>query len=244
MIILDAPQRSLDWLTQRLWRLTGSQMSKNITSTGKLSESATATANLDKLIAGMTAANILRGNPSLMDGKDDAEMQRWLANFTGEKFFGNLHTQRGNDQESDALAALSAHIDEQITDVGMCVMGDNPMGVVSCSPDGLIYHDGEIVAGAEVKCPTLATFYGYVTDGRLPDEYKLQVHSAMVICEVNLWHFAAYFAGQPLFHIEVKRDKFTETLSGSLNAFRDQYERRYYEVTKAMENLTSNKKSN
>ena len=173
MIILDTPQGSLDWITERLWRLTGSQLKKNITTTGKLSASQAALENIDRLIAGIDAANEIRTNPDAIAGLDDWQAQEWIGHYTGEKFTGNAHTRRGNDLEPDALAALQERIGMQIDQVGMCIMGDNPNGVVSCSPDGLIYQDGKLVAGAEVKCPTLATFYGYVADGRLPDEYKL-----------------------------------------------------------------------
>jgi hypothetical protein len=114
---------------------------------------------------------------------------------------------------------------------------------VSCSPDGLIYHDGILVAGAEVKCPTLATYYGYLADGGLPDEYKLQVHSAMAICEVDQWHFAAYFKGKPLFYVHVKRDDFTDTLDHSLYQFRQIYEERFWKISSVMKELVQNSKA-
>ena len=239
MIILDTPQGSLDWITERLWRLTGSQMKKNITTTGKLSASQAALENIDRLIAGIDAANEIRTNPDAIAGLDDWQAQEWIGHYTGEKFTGNAHTRRGNDLEPDALAALQERIGMQIDQVGMCIMGDNPNGVVSCSPDGLIYQDGKLVAGAEVKCPTLATFYGYVADGRLPDEYKLQVHSGMAICELDEWHFGAYFKGKPLFYVHVERDNFTDILEESLHQFRKQYEDRFWEITKAMEKFAN-----
>lgn len=242
MIILDTPQGSLDWITERLWRLTGSQLKKNITSTGRLSISQSAMANIDRLIAGVYAANEIRTNPDAIAGLDSFQIQEWIAHFTGEQFTGNAHTRRGNDLEPDALAALQDRINMKIDPVGMCIMGDDYNGVVSCSPDGLIYQDGVLVAGAEVKCPTLATYYGYVADGTLPDEYKLQVHSSMAICELNEWHFGAYFKGKPLFYVHVKRDAFTDILEESFCQFRKQYEDRFWELTKAMEKLANDKR--
>jgi len=240
MIILDTPQGSLDWITNRLWRLTGSGLKPVITSTGALSKSQASIAAIDKLIAGLDAANEIRTNPSVLDNLDDYQVQEWLSHYTGEKFSGNRHTRRGNDLEPDALAALSERIGMQIDPVGMCIMGDDPNGVVSCSPDGLIYRDGQLLTGAEVKCPTLATFYGYLADGELPDEYRLQVHSAMAICEVDEWHFAAYFKGKPLHYVFVRRDKFTDTLEQSLKDFRAMYEERFMAVTEATERLSEN----
>jgi hypothetical protein len=240
MIILDTEQGSLDWITARLWRLTGSALKSNITATGALSKSQAAIAAVDKLIAGLDAANEIRTNPDAIAGLDDWQIQEWIGHYTGEKFSGNKHTRRGNDLEPDALAALQDRIGMQIYPVGMCIMGDDPNGVVSCSPDGLIYHDGILVAGAEVKCPTLATFYGYLADGTLPDEYKLQVHSAMAICEVDQWHFAAYFKSKPLFYVYVKWDKFTDTLYQSLQDFRAMYEERFWEISSVMKQLAQN----
>jgi hypothetical protein len=244
MIIIDTEQGSLDWITARLWRLTGSALKSNITPTGALSKSQAAIAAIDKLIAGLDAANEIRTNPDAIAGMDDWQVQEWLSHYTGEKFTGNKHTRRGNDLEPDALAALQDRIGMQIDPVGMCIMGDDPNGVVSCSPDGLIYHDGILAAGAEVKCPTLATFYGYFaecvspdgysSDGKLPDEYKLQVHAGMAICEVDEWHFGAYFKGKPLFYVHVKWDKFTNALYQSLQDFRAMYEERFWRISSVM----------
>ncbi|MCX6602537.1 MAG: YqaJ viral recombinase family protein [Acidobacteria bacterium] len=231
MIILDTPQGSLDWITERLWRLTGSQMKKNITATGKLSASQAALENIDRLIAGIDAANEIRTNPDAIAGLDDWQVQEWIGHYTGEKFTGNAHTRRGNDLEPDALAALQERLGAQIDPVGMCIMGDDPNGVVSCSPDGLIYHEGKLNAIAEVKCPTLSTFYGWVREKRLPKEHKLQVHAAMVICEVDQAHFGAYFKGKPLFYQHVKRDAFTDILEESLHQFRVQYAQQFWEIT-------------
>jgi hypothetical protein len=234
MIIIDTEQGSTDWITARLWRLTGSALKPNITATGQLSKSQAAIAAIDKLIAGLDAANEMRTNPDAIAGLDDYELQEWLSHYIGEKFSGNKHTRRGNDLEPDALAALQDRIGMQIDPVGMCIMGENQNGVVSCSPDGLIYQDGILVAGAEVKCPTLATYYGYLADGGLPDEYKLQVHASMAICEVDQWHFAAYFKGNPLFYVHVKRDAFTDVLEDSLQDFRAMYEERYWKISSVM----------
>jgi len=243
MIIIDTEQGSTDWITARLWRLTGSALKSNITSTGQLSKSQAAIAAIDKLIAGLDAANEMRTNPDAIAGLDDYGLQEWLSHYTGEKFSGNKHTRRGNDLEPDALAELQQRIGMQIDPVGMCIMGEHPNGVVSCSPDGLIYHDGILIAGAEVKCPTLDTFYGYLADGGLPDKYKLQVHASMAICEVDQWHFAAYFKGKPLFHEHVKRDKFTDTLHQSLQDFRAMYEERYWKISSVMNDLQNEKLS-
>lgn len=238
MITLDLPQGSIDWIIARLWRLTASKLDPIILPSGKLSQSKAAIKAIDKMIAGLELANRLIQNPHLLDDLDDRELVFLLAQYTGEKFAGNRHTQRGHDCEPDAIAALSEKIGCQVQPVGMVVMGDDPNGVVSCSPDGLIYGSvSRIKAGAEIKSPCLCNFYGHAVDGVLPAEYELQVHAGMAICEVDLWHFASYFAGKPLFHVEVKRSAFTDTLKESLESFKDLYRDRYDVVHRAILNV-------
>lgn len=241
MIAINLPQKSLDWMIERLWRLTASQMTGNITAKGALSRSEAALGNIDRMIAGHDAAKEMIRNPSQFDNMDDWQIQKWLAHYTGQKFGGNLHTTRGNDLEPDAIAALADRLGVQIDDVGLCVMGNNRNGVVSCSPDGLIYSGGKLVSGAECKAPMLATFYGWIADGVLPAEHVMQVHASMVICEVEEWNFAAYFKGKPLFHVPVRRDSFTDTLEKSLNEFHSLYAERYCIVQEALAKLEPEK---
>lgn len=242
MIILDIPQGSSEWIEQRLWRLTASQLKNNITSTGKLSESKAALGAIDKLIAGIDLARYVQTNRKRFDDMDDDDLYRFMAHYTGEKFRGSIHTERGHEFEADALAAMSELIGNQLTPVGMCVMGDDPNGVVSCSPDALEYRDRNLVAGAEVKNPCLCTYLGYVQAGVLPDAYKLQVHASMAICEVDVWHFGAYFKDKPLFYKRVTRDKTTDMIQQSLIEFKALYQERYAEAKEklhALETQTS-----
>jgi hypothetical protein len=237
MIILDTPQGSIEWITARLWRLTASQMSANITAAGKLSESKAAMKAIDKLIAGIDLANAMAANPDLVGQMDERELKRFMSYYNGESFSGNIHTDRGTECEADAIAALSEIISHQVEDVGMCIMGDDPNGVIACSPDGLIYQAGRIIAGVEVKSPCLFNYYHHVSEGALPDDYKLQVHAGMAICEVDRWHFGSFFAGKPLFHREVRRDAFTDTLAASLREFRGVYRDRFDELQAKLSTL-------
>jgi hypothetical protein len=241
MIAINLPQKSLDWIIERLWRLTASEMDGNITAKGALSRSQAAILNIDRMIAGHDAAKEMIRNPQQFDNMDDWQIQNWLAHYTGKKFCGNLHTTRGNDLEPDAIAALADRLGVQIEDVGLCVMGNNRNGVVSCSPDGLIRSGGKVVSGAEVKAPMLATFYNWVADGVLPSDHYMQVHASMVICETDYWNFGAYFKGKPLFHVPVKRDTFTDTLEKSLNEFHTLYAVRFAEVQEALAKLEPEK---
>lgn len=238
MVTLNFPQGSIEWITARLWRLTASNMSGVITATGSLSASIVAEDHIDKLIAGMDLANVMTANAEALGGLDDWKLKEFMSNYNGDKFSGSSHTRRGHDCEPDAIAAMSELLGTQITDVGMCVMGDRENGVVSGSPDGLIHEGGRLVAGAEVKSPSLAKYIGHVRRGGLPADYRLQVHANMAICEVEEWHFGSFFAGKPLFHVVVKRDRFTDTIAASLEKFRSNYEAQFHEYSEKSKLLT------
>lgn len=243
MITIDTPQGSIEWITARLWRLTGSELKSNITATGTLSTSKAAMKSIDKLIAGIDLANEINRNRDKIDQMDEWQLKRFMSHYNGDSFSGSIHTERGTDCEPDAIAAMSEIIGTQIQDVGMCVMGDNINGVVACSPDGLVWEGGRLIAGAEMKSPCLFNYYNHVSEGELPDDYKLQVHSGMAICEVDTWHFGSYFAGKPLFHIPVKREKFTDILAASLISFREVYQDRFAKLKESMERLGLNERS-
>lgn len=239
MVILDCVQGTTDWLIERLWRLTASEAKTNITSEGDLSRSKAAIGAIDKLIAGIECASEMQHRREFIDQLDDRDLKKFIAHYTGEKFNGNLHTERGKDLEADASALLSEEIGIQLMDVGMCVMGDNAKtGLVSCSPDGLGYNSQNVlITGAELKNPCLAKFNGIVADRVLPKDYKLQVHFSMAVCELESWHFGAHFPGKRVFPLEVKREKFTDKVAKSLREFADLYRERYFRVMEGYEAL-------
>lgn len=237
MVILNHPQGSTEWLTARLWRLTASGMKPVITATGALSKSEKAIEHIDKLIAGIDLANIMLSQAEIIEKMDERELKRFMANYNGDSFTGSHHTERGHDCEPDAIAAISDIIGTQLADVGMCIMGDDVNGVVSCSPDSLEYTGGKLAAGAEVKAPCLCKYYSHVAAGILPDDYKLQVHASMAICEVDDWHFGSYFTGKPLFYVKVTRNKLTDAIAASLREFQAVYRERYDVVMSKMETL-------
>lgn len=243
MIILDVPQGTTQWMVERLWRLTASEMKSNITATGELSKSKAAIKAIDKLIAGIDLANEMNRQSHLVDQMNDRELKDFMRHYTGDSFTGSLHTERGKDCEPEAIAAMSEMIGSQIMDVGMVVMGDNKNGVVSCSPDGFEWTGDVLEGGAEIKSPCLFNYYNQVAENELPEEYKIQVHAGMAICEVDVWHFGSYFPGKPLHYLKVQRSAFTDKLEKSLRAFEEMYRERYYVVMERMEKIAMGKEA-
>lgn len=231
------PQDRVEWHLERVCRLTASNFKKVITTTGKLSKSEKCLEFIDKIVAGVEFRNRVADGRISLEGLDEFLLQKRMADYTGDSFTGNSHTQRGNDYEPIALMALSDKIGMEIREGGICVMGDNPSGLISASPDGLIYGLSEPIEGAEVKSPCLATFNRYVIAGELPEEYALQVHGSMAVTGLNTWHFGAYFDGMPLFYVRVDRNEFTDTVERSLREFTTMAAERVQELRSKMAKL-------
>ena len=94
-------------------------------------------------------------------------------------------------------------------------------GWFGCSPDGIIPG---MRSGLEIKCPRASKLIQYLENGELPDEYKAQVHGSMAVLGATSWHFYAGHPGFPSFHIEVKRDTYTEDMLAGLMSYSNYFE--------------------
>ena len=233
MIILDCQQGTTEWIRERLWRLTASEAKSNISeTTGALSKSKAAIGAIDKLIAGMELAKVMKLREKELANMDDWELKKFMSHYVGDIFKGNHHTERGHDLENEAVAKLSERTGIFFEDVGMCVIGDGSSpGYVSGSPDGIGRNSQNvIVSGCELKNANLAKFNGMVADQEIHPDYKLQVHFSMAVCELESWHFGANFKGKDLFHKEVKRDSYTDAVEKSIQGFIQMYAERLAQV--------------
>lgn len=198
----DIEQGSEEWLKIRKGKVTASRLSQIITpKTGKLSASHEDL--IDELLEEAYFPN--------MEQPKDTFWQRW-----------------GKDHESEARDVLAASLGVEITQVGFVTADIEPCG---CSPDGLIYVEGDLVAGAEIKCPRPKTHRRYVREGILPDEYKAQVHGSMIFCNIDHWHFSSYVPGWKPFNLLITRDDFTKRLEDVLGEFLPKYKAAFIEVT-------------
>lgn len=131
--------------------------------------------------------------------------------------------QRGNDLEPDARAQYESLSGNSVEEVGF-VMHNS--GVFGCSPDGFV--DGR-KGMVEFKCPAPQTHLKYVLSGKLPAQYKIQVHMQMAVCEAEYVDFMSYLPNYGEMLVHVKRDDFTEkVLEGLLlleKDFTEMYEK-------------------
>lgn len=153
-------------------------------------------------------------------------------------FSGNEWTERGHALEPEARQRLIDVTGFDVREAGMCLKEGKFRG---CSPDGLIYHNGEIVGGVEIKCFKMDKHLTIVNKGELPTENKPQVHGSLEITGLPFWLFCLYCPEAfPLDFriIEVTPDGYTRQLGEALDRFESLYESKWaqylaeYEVDK------------
>ncbi|UCH48949.1 MAG: YqaJ viral recombinase family protein [Betaproteobacteria bacterium] len=118
------------------------------------------------------------------------------------------YMERGHKLELQALNWFAFDRSLIVRQVGFITDDERTMG---CSPDGLIYSDGEPIAGLEIKVPKRATHVGYIERPEtLVDKYRLQVQGGLAVTGFRLWYLLSY---NPLIDVlppvvvEVERDE-------------------------------------
>ena len=131
--------------------------------------------------------------------------------------------QNGVDMEPEARRWLAMRLDKDITEVGFCV---TDCGRFGCSPDGLLGDE----SGIELKCPTGKVHVGYLLAGGLPDDYKAQVHGALIVTGRPHWYFCSYHPTLPKLLVKVVPNTFTKALRDALDEFHVKYQAKLNEM--------------
>lgn len=113
--------------------------------------------------------------------------------------FNTFDMDSGEILEKEAIPWYELEHSVEIKRVGFITTDDGSAG---CSPDGLL-PDG----GIEIKCPRIYTHFGYVLDGKLPDEYVAQVYGSLFITGLSQWTFVSYHRRTPALVIKVESDE-------------------------------------
>lgn len=177
MIITDHEQGTPEWFESRLGIPSASSYSKLVTSTGKRASTF-----------------------------DDYCYQLACERITGERT-DTIKTpamQRGNELEEEARTAYEFIYEKTVTETGF-ILDDSKL--FGASPDGLITVDGNYEHGLEIKCPMPKTHLKYLDKGKLPTEYKAQVHGCMLVTGLEYWDFISYHPQIEMFFIRVERDE-------------------------------------
>jgi len=147
--ILDIDQRSPEWVTARLGRLTSST-ANDILAKGRGNEESTMRRNLRIRLA----------------------LER-VTGKSGEKDFTRFAMQQGIEREPEAFAAYEAISGRLLVRTGF-LRGHELM--VGCSLDGHSERkDFSIEGVTEIKCPLAATHWEYLRTSKVPLDYLRQI---------------------------------------------------------------------
>lgn len=169
-------------------------------------------------------------------GKDSSQWDAYAIELVAEcirpdelpAFIGNAHTDRGNELEAEAREHFESWMNLQVMQVGFITRED---GIVGCSPDGLIYQDGEPIAGVEIKCPLAKNHLSYLVDGEIPKAYIPQVHFSMAITGLP-WYFLSYCPGMAPHIALAKPDDYTAKMRDAVDRFLIYYSERRRQLLK------------
>ena len=156
-------------------------------------------------------------------GKDSSQWDSFAIELTAEclrpdelpAFLGNANTDRGNELEAEARQTFAEIMGLDVTQVGFVTCD---RGFIGCSPDGLIYRDGEPVAGLELKCPLAKNHLAYLVEGGVPPEYRPQVHFSMSLTGLP-WYFMSYCPGMRPHIALAHPDEYTAKMQDAVERF-------------------------
>lgn len=162
MRILTTTQRDAEWHAARLGHATASRMADA----------------LNMLKAGGESA-----------ARKDYRMQLVCERLTGaaEPSSATEAMQRGTDLEPVARAAYEALTGDIVTECGYLAHDTLETG---CSPDGYIGALTETLI--EIKCPTTKVHVGYLEQGGIPSDYRLQLLHALWITGAARVQFVSF----------------------------------------------------
>jgi predicted phage-related endonuclease len=160
--IIDVPQRSPEWFTARLGRLTGS-VAKDMLATIKSGEAAARRDLRTKL-----ALERITGQPQ-------------------EDGYVNTDMQRGIDLEPKARLALEAVHGLMVEQTGFVAHDDLMAG---CSLDGHVVSVSDTLVS--LKCPKSATHLGYLRERDIPAAYVPQMLHECWVTGARSYVFASY----------------------------------------------------
>ena len=140
-----------------------------------------------------------------------------------EKSFAyNIPVKYGKMMEPFARECYEKLTGFQVTEVGFIEHSDGSSGF-GCSPDGLVATSEDPSTnffkwrhGIEIKCPIPETHIGWLIDGTLPSEHKIQVETCLAVTGLDRWDFLSYCPGYAPLLVTVRRSEFTEQLLAGL----------------------------
>lgn len=127
--------------------------------------------------------------------------------------YDTFWTKRGKELEPVARAKYAEKMGVHVSEVGFCL---HDSGAFGCSPDGLIYQDGELKHGLEIKCHQGKIHLEHLLDGGLPECHAMQVYCSMAVTGADRWDYYGFHPNLPPLHVVTMRDSFVDQLENGL----------------------------
>lgn len=205
----DLVQGSDEWLKARRGLLTASEMSRIVTPTLKPASNEKERTHLWELLA-----------------------QR-INKFPPEPGFQSYDMMRGHAEE-----VFARHLyEEHYAPVEQCGFVTNGRWgfTLGCSPDGLVGVDGGIECKARVAKHHTETLVEYFPRGLIPEEYRIQVQTTLLVTERKWWDFISYSNGMPMATIRVEPDRtYQDAILTAAEAFEKRLNEKLLALAEAM----------
>jgi hypothetical protein len=163
---------------------------------------------------------------SISDEKPKDAWQIEMEDKAEKAMLYNIPVQRGNALENEARRYYEQRTGFEVAQIGFIT---HDTGGFGCSPDGLVYksriyeHAGNITIvddvpahGIEIKCPMPETHMRYLLDGKLPDDYRMQIEMSLAVTGLNRWDFLSYCPGEAQLLLTIHRTEDTDKLEAGL----------------------------
>ena len=141
----------------------------------------------------LTASSVAEILPSAKTGKYLKSRADLMDQLIAERVTGiarssyrSADMEWGIEHEADARAEYEARTGEF---VDLCGFIPHPeVAYFGASPDGLVGTDGLI----EIKCPTTVTHLRYIREGVVPEEYRPQIITQLIVTKRRWCDFVSY----------------------------------------------------
>lgn len=191
----DLIQGSTEWLQARVGLLTASEMKLIVTPTLKVASNDKERAHLYELLA-----------------------QR-VNNHVEPSYIGDAML-RGKEDEIEARILYDKTY-EPVEEIGF-ITNDKWGFTLGYSPDGLLRN-----RKAAIECKSRCQKYQMETliTGQVPEEYKIQIQTGMLVGELDYVDFVTYCGGMRMYTIRVEPDEKTQAaIIEAATAFEDRLE--------------------
>ena len=183
VLLVDCPQRTPEWWTARIGRVTSSRVGDVFTKPRSKTETESKTRRDYKVSIALEQ----------ITGKPAEDMDQWKSPWVA----------RGVGREAEAKAAYEAYTARAVWTPGFLSHRTVQTG---CSVDGVV---GDFARVLELKVPKPAVHLEYLRAGRVPDDYEHQVLMHFAISGAPFVDFVSYCPDMPaalqLFVLEVPR---------------------------------------